>query len=73
MTLQSIHEGDIVRVNRKGRVFLADVTGKEKGLLRIRPHDRNNTYFEAKASEVQAHWRKMGKVRRQEREHAEVL
>lgn len=61
MQLASVRPGDIVRVDKKGRVFLADVTGKDKGRLKIQPHSGNINYFEAGAREIICHWRKSGR------------
>lgn len=58
MTLTSVKEGDIVEVNKKGRVFLARVEAKQKGCVEIRPLHGNINYFEASAREIITHWRK---------------
>ena len=63
MTLGPIKAGDIVRVQIRGRVFLAYAGAKDKGRLKLEPIDRGITYFEAKATEVIAHWGKRGRPR----------
>lgn len=60
MNLQSVREGDIVQVNKRGRLFLASVVEKERGKVKIDPLLDNINYFEASAREVVAHWRKSG-------------
>ena len=57
MRLRSVHPGDVVLVNHKGRVFYARVSGHERaGVLRIEPLERNVTYRSVKAREVVDHW-----------------
>jgi len=63
VTLGPIKAGDIVRVQIRGRVFLAYAGTKTKGRLQLEPIDRGITYHEAKASEVIAHWGKRGRPR----------
>lgn len=58
MTLASVHAGDIVRVNIKGRRFLAFVQETERGAVKIKPIERNINYFRASARQVIEHWRK---------------
>ena len=58
MNLQGVKDGDIVRIDKKGRIFLAEVTGKERGKIRVSPITNGITYHEASAREIVAHWRK---------------
>lgn len=63
MVLTSVREEDIVRVDKKGRIFLAVVTEKEKGRVKIRPLDNRITYYEASSREIVTHYKKMGRAR----------
>jgi hypothetical protein len=63
MQLASVRPDDIVRVNRKGRVFEALVLGKSEGGLKIEPLQRGITYTTASAREVICHWAKRGRPR----------
>ena len=63
MQLASVRPDDIVRVNKKGRVFEALVLGKRKGRLEIEPLQRGITYTTASAREVICHWAKRGRPR----------
>jgi|KBSSwiStaDraftv2_1062776.scaffolds.fasta_scaffold3282771_2 hypothetical protein len=63
MNISSVDVGDLVRVNRKGYVFLAEVTGKENGQLKISPVVHNISFFHATAREIEAHWRKSKRSR----------
>ena len=57
MRLRSVHPGDVVLANHKGRVFYARVVGHERaGVLRVEPLERNVTYRSVKAREVVDHW-----------------
>ena len=63
MELASVRPDDIVRVNKKGRVFEAFVLAKGKGELEIAPIQRGITYTTASAREVICHWAKRGRPR----------
>lgn len=63
MTLSRIHGGDIVRVDIKGRIFLAFAVGREDDVLVIEPVDRRMTYTRATSRQIIAHWRKAGRPR----------
>jgi hypothetical protein len=63
MQLAPVRPGDIVRVNKKGRVFEALVRAKRKGELEIEPIQRGNTYTTASAREVICHWANRGRMR----------
>jgi hypothetical protein len=57
MRTRGIHPGDLVLVDRLGRVFYAKVLGAERaGVLAVQPLDRRITYRSAKAREVLDHW-----------------
>jgi hypothetical protein len=54
---RAIHAGDLILVNRLGRVFYAKVDGLlQAGVLAIEPLDRRVSYRSAKAREVVDHW-----------------
>jgi hypothetical protein len=59
--LNGIAAGDVVRVNRLGRVFLAEVTGIVPGGLQIVPADKRISYRQCRAREVLDHWAKRGR------------
>jgi len=50
--LNGIAPGDVVRVNRLGRVFLAEVTGTVPGGLQIVPADKRISYRQCRSREV---------------------
>jgi hypothetical protein len=59
MRLRSIAPGDIVLVNKRGRVFHALVRGRTAaGDLLVDPLDRRITYRHATAQEINDHWRR---------------
>ena len=64
MSLASILVGDLVRVDKRGRIFVAEVQSLEKGALGILPLDRRVTYRTAEANEVKTHWALRGRPRR---------
>lgn len=58
-SLGPIKEGDIVKIDRKGRIFHAVVQEKQPRLLsRIRPLESGITYTTATAHEVVEHYRR---------------
>lgn len=64
-SLATIHPGDIVEIDRKGRRFHAIVIEKSAGMLtRIRAIDPRINYTTATSREVIAHWRKTKNVRK---------
>jgi hypothetical protein len=67
MELASVRPDDIVRVDKKGRVFEAFVLGKRRGGLEIAPLQRGISYTTASAREVICHWAKRGGPRRRSR------
>lgn len=58
MNLTGIREGDIVRVDKKGRRFHAVVEAKEGRELKVLPLQKNISYRTATSREVCDHWRK---------------
>jgi hypothetical protein len=65
-SLTPIQPGDIVEVDKKGRRFFAEVTGKAKGELKIRPITRE-TYGTATSHEVVQQYRKTKNSRRSQK------
>ncbi|MBX5441626.1 MAG: hypothetical protein IRZ32_08880 [Solirubrobacteraceae bacterium] len=61
MRLANVLVGDIVLVNRKGRVFHALVTHIEPHGLGVEPIDRRITYRRCGAREVIGHWARRGR------------
>lgn len=66
MQLSAIKRGDIVRVNKKGREFLAFVTDKQTGAVELEPIERGISHRTATAREVTDHWARRGRARQQE-------
>jgi hypothetical protein len=61
MNTSTISLSDLVKVDRRGREFIAEVTAKEpNGDLQLRPLQRS-TYYSARPREVVAHYRAMGR------------
>lgn len=59
MRTQGIRVGDLVRVDKKGRRFHAEIRERnDDGGFRIMPLQNNVSYREATAHEVVEHWRK---------------
>jgi hypothetical protein len=58
MKLSGIKAGDIVRVCRKGRDFIAFVEAEQPGGLRVDPITAGVTWREVKALEVTGHYRR---------------
>jgi hypothetical protein len=61
MRLASVLVGDIVLVNRKGRVFHALVTAIEHRGLAVEPIDKRITYRRCGAHDVVGHWARRGR------------
>lgn len=57
-SLQNVHEGDIVLVDKKGRRAHCLVVGKLQRELQLRPITHGFTYRSATSHEVIEHWRK---------------
>lgn len=58
MQLSGIKPGDIVKCDRKGQSFFAEVTAKDRGRLEVAPLNRAVTWREVTARQVVAHYRK---------------
>ena len=56
MQLGAIRPEDIVRVDKRGRMFLAFVVAKRSGALEIEPIQHGISYTTATAREVTGHW-----------------
>jgi hypothetical protein len=59
--LANVLVGDIVLVNRKGRVFHAVVTKIEPNGLGVEPLDKRVTYRSCSAHDVAGHWSRRGR------------
>ncbi len=67
MRTRAIHRGDLVLVNKKGRIFHAKVQGLgATGGFAIVPLERNVSYRQAGAREIVDHWSHAGRDRAQE-------
>jgi hypothetical protein len=61
MNTSTISLSDLVKVDRRGREFIAEVTARDSnGELQLRPLQRS-TYYSARPREVVAHYRAMGR------------
>ena len=56
MNIQRITEGDIVACVRRGRRFVALVTGRQDARLTLTPITYNCSYCSATGREVDGHW-----------------
>jgi len=63
MRLADVLTGDIVLVNRKGRIFHATVTALEPRGLAIEPIDKRVTYRRCGSHDVVGHWSRRGRPR----------
>ena len=64
MRVRGIEPGDLVLVNKRGRLFHARVRAVDPtGVLRVDPIERNISYREAGAREIADHWRHAGRPR----------
>jgi hypothetical protein len=61
MRLANVLVGDIVLVNRKGRVFHAIVTRTEPRGLGLEPIDKRMTYRQCSSHDVVGHWSRRGR------------
>jgi len=59
--LANVLVGDIVLVNRKGRVFHALVTHTEPHALGLEPIEKRITYRRCTAHDVVGHWARRGR------------
>lgn len=66
MNISGIRPGDLVKIDRKGRIFHAEAVRIEGRTLHIAPLQRGITFRTATAREVVAHWRKAGRTRKKE-------
>lgn len=74
MRIRGIEPGDLVLVNKRGRVFHARVRAVDQaGNLRLEPLERNISYREASAREIADHWRHAGRPRDDARQPPEQL
>ena len=68
MRTRGIDPGDLVLVNKRGRLFHARVRVVEAdGRLRVEPLERNISYRECTPREVTDHWRHAGRPRETDR------
>lgn len=58
MVLAPINAGDIVRISKRGREFLAVVTVKADKEVSILPLDDHHKYYSATSHEIISHWKK---------------
>ena len=64
MRTRGIDPGDLVLVNKRGRLFHARVRSIDpNGTLRVDPLERNISYREATPREIADHWRHAGRPR----------
>ena len=64
MRTRAIHRGDVVLVNKKGRLFHAKVQGLgATGGFAVVPIERNVSYRQASAREIVDHWSHAGRDR----------
>ena len=61
MRLRGVRTGDVVQVDRLGRVFFAVVAGTTADGLALRPCDKRITYRSCRAREVIGHWARQGR------------
>lgn len=73
MRLRGINPGDLVLVNKRGRLFHARVRQVETDRLRVDPLERNVSYREATAHEIADHWRHAGRPKADDRQPPEQL
>ncbi len=74
MRMRGIDPGDLVLVNKRGRLFHARVRAVDpSGTLRVEPLERNISYREATAREIADHWRHAGRPREEGRQPPEQL
>ena len=74
MRTRGIDPGDLVLVNKRGRLFHARVRAVvPTGVFRLDPIERNISYREATAREIADHWRHAGRPRDEDRQPPEQL
>lgn len=67
MRTRSINPGDVVRINKRGRIFHAHVRGLGQGSLTIEPIERGISYRQASPREVIDHWTHNVTTRREDK------
>lgn len=72
MRIRSVQPGDLVLINKKGRIFHARVQGLGPGGLAIAPLERRITYRQASAREVVDHWRHAARDRGEATNDAQI-
>jgi hypothetical protein len=65
MTLSAINASDLILCDVRGRIFHAEVLGREGDGLTVRPLQPNITYRHVTARQVTKHWRLAGRPRPQ--------
>jgi hypothetical protein len=69
MRVAEIQPGDVVKVDKKGRVFYALVvevlSQRNREPIKFEPLCPNNSYRTARPRDVVGHWRKAGRFRRE--------
>jgi hypothetical protein len=73
MRLRGINPGDLVLVNKRGRLFHARVRQVEAERIRVDPLERNVSYREATAHEIADHWRHAGRPQSTDKQPPEQL
>lgn len=58
MELAKVKEGDVVKINKKGRIFIAEITEKSRGQVNFKALSPNISYTTATAREVIGHYTK---------------
>jgi hypothetical protein len=61
MKLASVHQGDLVEVNKGGRRMFGKVIEIRDGVVQFEPLCRGISYRHASAREIIGHWRKTGR------------
>jgi hypothetical protein len=64
---RSINPGDVVRINKRGRLFYALVRGVGPAGMTIEPLQRNVSHRQASVREVVDHWSHTVQTRREDR------
>lgn len=75
MRTRNIDPGDLVLVNKRGRLFHARVRAIDHstGTMRVDPIERNISYREATAREIADHWRHAGRPKDEAKQPPEQL
>jgi len=59
--LAHVHPGDLVEVNKGGRLMYGQVVEIHNGVVQFEPLCRGISYRHASAREIIGHWRRMGR------------